>query len=160
MPVPGNGKSISANNGAMLISSGYSKTESKARSSETMFEASERLMLKLVLKIVETIGEKLDIRSSDITVKTERTNNENLQVKTQALCEMLNTQRVHPKLAFEACGLFSDPENAYLISEIYYNEQLEKWEVKENPEEDKAVNNGEENGEVRTDGYNNRPVTE
>ena len=160
MPVPGNGKSISANNGAMLISSGYSKTESKARSSETMFEASERLMLKLVLKIVETIGEKLDIRSSDITVKTERTNNENLQVKTQALCEMLNTQRVHPKLAFEACGLFSDPDNAYLISEIYYNEQLEKWEVKENPEEDKAVNNGEENGEVRTDGYNNRPVTE
>ena len=160
MPVPGNGKSISANNGAMLISSGYSKMESKARSSETMFEASERLMLKLVLKIVETIGEKLDIRSSDITVKTERTNNENLQVKTQALCEMLNTQRVHPKLAFEACGLFSDPENAYLISEVYYNEQLEKWEVKENPEEDKAVNNGEENGEVRTDGYNNRPVAE
>ena len=109
---------------------------------------------------METIGEKLDIRSSDITVKTERTNNENLQVKTQALCEMLNTQRVHPKLAFEACGLFSDPENAYLISEIYYNEQLEKWEVKDNPEEDKAVNNGEENGEVRTDGHNNRPVTE
>ena len=151
MPIPGNGKSISANNGAMLISSGYSKTESKARSSETMFEASERLMLKLVLKIVETIGEKLDIRSSDITVKTERTNNENLQVKTQALCEMLNTQKVHPKLAFEACGLFSDPENAYLISEIYYNEQLEKWQPKNVPDMDGVNDNEETDEKVRTD---------
>ena len=151
MPVPGNGKSISANNGAMLISSGYSKTESKARASETMFEASERLMLKLVLRIVETIGEKLDIRSSDITVKTERTNNENLQVKTQALCEMLNTQKVHPKLAFEACGLFSDPENAYIISEIYYNEQLEKWQPKSVPNEDGVNDNEETDGKVRTD---------
>ena len=151
MPIPGNGKSISANNGAMLISSGYSKTESKARASEMMFEASERLMLKLVLKIVETIGEKLDIRSSDITVKTERTNNENLQVKTQALCEMLNTQKVHPKLAFEACGLFSDPENAYLISEVYYNEQLAKWQPKNVPNEDGVIDDEETDEKVRTD---------
>lgn len=161
LPIMGNGKSISANNGAITLSAGWSQAENKAKASEIIFKASERLMLKLVLEICKTNGkEKIDIRASEIDCKSPRTNYENLQVKVQALCEMLNTQRVHPKLAFEACGLFSDPENAYLISEIYYNEQLEKWEVKENPEEDKAVNNGEENGEVRTDGYNNRPVTE
>ena len=161
MPVQGNGQSISANNGAILIQNGWSQAEARAKTSETMFKGSERMMLNLVFKICKTIGNNnIDLTTSDVDCKSPRTNYENLQIKAQVLCEMLNTQRVHPKLAFEACGLFSDPENAYIISEIYYNEQLEKWQVKENPKEDKAVNNGEENGEVRTDGYNNRPVTE
>ena len=55
---------------------------------------------------------------------------------------MLNTPRVHPKLAFEACGLFSDPENAYLISEEHYNESLEKWEVENTPDKDGVNGNG------------------
>ena len=53
---------------------------------------------------------------------------------------MLNTPRVHPKLAFEACGLFSDPENAYLISEEHYEKTLEDWNVEDVLELDKAVN--------------------
>jgi hypothetical protein len=49
---------------------------------------------------------------------------------------MLNTPRVHPKLAFESCGLFSDPENAYLESEKHYKEALEKWKIEDKPDED------------------------
>lgn len=151
MPVVGNGKSISANNGAMYISSGFSQAEAKAKASETMFTGSERLMLNLVLKICKTTGkDKLEIRSSDIECKSPRTNYENLQVKAQVLCEMLNTPRVHPKLAFESCGLFSDPENAYITSEEHYQKSLEEWKVEDVLEIDKVVNNngGEENKTV------------
>ena len=145
MPVQGNGSSISANNGAILIQNGWSQAEARAKSSETMFKGSERTMLNLVFKICRTIGEDgIDLKTSDVDCKSTRTNYENVQVKAQVLCEMLNTPRVHPKLAFEACGLFSDPENAYLISEEHYKETLEDWNVEDVLEIDKAVNgNGE-----------------
>ena len=145
MPSQGNGQSVSANNGAILIQNGWSQAEARAKSSETMFKGSERTMLNLVFKICRTIGEDgIDLKTSDVDCKSTRTNYENVQVKAQVLCEMLNTPRVHPKLAFEACGLFSDPENAYLISEEHYKESLEEWNVEDVLEIDKAVNgNGE-----------------
>ena len=143
MPVMGNGSSISANNGAILIQNGWSQAEARAKSSETMFKGSEKTMLALVFKICKTISkDDVNLRISDVDCKSTRTNYENVQVKAQVLCEMLNTPRVHPKLAFEACGLFSDPENAYLISEEHYNESLEKWEVKNTPDKDGVNGNG------------------
>ena len=141
MPVMGNGSSISANNGAILIQNGWSQAEARAKSSETMFKGSERTMLALVFKICRTISkDNVNLRISDVDCKSTRTNYENVQVKAQVLCEMLNTPRVHPKLAFEACGLFSDPENAYLISEEHYEKTLEDWTVEDVKELDKAVN--------------------
>ena len=149
MPVQGNGQSISANNGAILIQNGWSQAEARAKSSETMFKGSEQTMLELVFKICRTIGEDgIDLKTSDVDCKSTRTNYENVQVKAQVLCEMLNTPRVHPKLAFEACGLFSDPENAYLISEEHFAKTLEEWTVEDVKELDKAVNNGEGNETV------------
>lgn len=158
MPVQGNGQSISANNGAILIQNGWSQAEARAQASETMFKGSERLMLNLVFKICKTVGKDgVNLRISDIDAKFKRHNYENVQVKAQVLCEMLNTPRVHPKLAFESCGLFSDPENAYLISETYYQDQLKEWNIEDLPDLDKAVNgNGEqENETVRADGHTN-----
>ena len=154
LPITGNGKSFSANNGAAALVSGYSQAEAKAKASETMFTGSERVMLKLILQICKTVGkDKLNLRSSDIECKSPRTNYENMQVKAQVLCEMLNTPRVHPKLAFESCGLFSDPENAYLISEKHYQESLEKWEIKDTPDMDGVIDNGgEETEKVRNSG--------
>ena len=152
MPITGNGKSISANNGAIYVQNGWSQAESKARATEVQFNGSERLMLNLVLKICNENGKKkLDLRSSDLTCKSPRTNNENLQVKAQVLCEMLNTPRVHPKLAFEACGLFSDPDTAYTISDENYKAMLEMWQPSNTPDED-GVNDNDETETVRPDG--------
>ena len=150
MPITGNGKSLSANNGAILLSNGWSQAEAKARASEVMFKGSERLMLNLVLKICKENGKnEIKLRSTDIDCKSPRTNYENMQVKAQVLCEMLNSPRVHPKLAFESCGLFSDPENAYLISDEHYKEMLETWAIKSTPDDD-GVNGdgGEEKNKV------------
>ena len=44
------------------------------------------------------------------------------------LAEMLNNSKIHPKLAFQYSGLFSDPEEAYRISQSYYEEQQRKME--------------------------------
>jgi hypothetical protein len=41
---------------------------------------------------------------------------------------MLQQPKIHPLLAFTHCGLFSDPESAYAMSDAYYEEQMEKWE--------------------------------
>lgn len=147
MPITGNGKSLSANNGAILLSNGWSQAEAKARASEVMFKGSERLMLNLVLKICNENGKnknEIKLRSTDVDCKSPRTNYENMQVKAQVLCEMLNTPRVHPKLAFESCGLFSDPENAYLISDEHYKETLETWAIKSTPNEDGVNGDGGE----------------
>lgn len=151
MPVQGNGSSISANNGAILIQNGWSQAEARAKSSETMYKASERQMLSLIFNICRTVGkDEIDLVTSDVDYKFTRRNYENIQVKAQVLCEMLNTPRIHPKLAFESCGLFSDPENAYLISDEHYEATLNEWNIESSPDEDGV--NGEEEETVRIGG--------
>ena len=52
---------------------------------------------------------------------------------------MLNNPKIHPEVAYAACGMFPDPESAYLQGMAYYEEQMEKWEaqtVEETDEED------------------------
>ena len=158
MPSQGNGQSVSANNGAIIIQNGWSQSEARARSSETMFKGAERLMLNLIFKICRTVGDSgIDLITSDVDTHFTRNNYENIQVKAQVLCEMLNQPHIHPKLAFEACGLFSDPENAYLISENYYKKSLEEWTPDDVLEFEKRINNGE--GEaVRTDGQTDSAI--
>ena len=41
---------------------------------------------------------------------------------------MLNNPKIHPELAFQYCGMFSDPASAYLQSKAYYDEQMKKWD--------------------------------
>jgi len=130
MPTMGSGSdTISANNGAVLVNNGWSQAEARAKDSETMFKGAENEMLKLVLRICKTLTDKINLKSTDIDLKFTRRNYENIQSKAQVLCEMLNNPKIHPKLAFEHSGMFSDPETAYVMSEEYYQENLEKWNV-------------------------------
>jgi hypothetical protein len=39
---------------------------------------------------------------------------------------MLNNPKIHPELAFTHCGLFLDPESAYLQSKKWWEEQEQK----------------------------------
>ena len=137
MPTMGNGSdTISANNGAVLVNNGWSQAEARAKDSETMFKGSENEMLKLILRICKTFTDSINLKSTDIDLKFTRRNYENIQSKAQVLCEMLNNPHIHPKLAFEHSGMFSDPETAYSMSEEYYQENLEKWNVEIVPNED------------------------
>ena len=141
--------SDSSNNGAVILKNGWQGAETRAKDSEMMFKRSEKEVLKLVLKLCDGLAD-LKLRLKDIDMKFTRRNYDNIQSKSQVLVSMLQQPKIHPLLAFTHCGLFSDPESAYTMSNEYYEEQMAKWEpvdVDEN-EEDKDVS--EEKSDVQT----------
>ena len=126
------GASTSDTGAAVILRDGYAMAESRAKVFENMFKRSEMDMLNVALTICDgTRGVSIDLRPWDIETKFTRRNYENITSKAQVLCEMLNNPKVHPVLAFQSCGLFPDPEYAYVISDKYYEDNLAKYEVRE-----------------------------
>jgi hypothetical protein len=80
------------------------------------------------------------LKLSDIEPHFTRRNYENIASKSQVLIAMLNNPKIHPELAFQYCGMFSDPASAYLQSKAYYDEQMKKWEPVEVDEDEGEVN--------------------
>ena len=119
--------SDSSNNGAVILKNGWQGAETRAKDSELMFKRSEKEILKLVLKLCDGLAD-LKVKLKDIDMKFTRRNYDNIQSKSQVLVTMLQQPKIHPQLAFTHCGMFSDPESAYSISNQYYEEQMEKWE--------------------------------
>ncbi len=127
MPNRNGGSSTSDTGTAVMLRDGWSLAEARAKDSELMFKRSEQEMLKLILRICkDTRGLSEDIyklRLKDISMQFTRRNYENIQSKSSVLLSMLSSEKIHPRLAFEHCGMFSDPEDAYRISSKYYMEQ-------------------------------------
>ena len=119
--------SDSSNNGAVILKNGWQGAETRAKDSEMMFKRSEKETLRLVLKLCGGLAD-LNLKLKDIDMKFTRRNYDNIQSKSQVLVSMLQQPKIHPLLAFTHCGLFSDPESAYTMSNEYYEEQMEKWE--------------------------------
>ena len=143
--------SDSSNNGAVILKNGWQGAETRAKDSEMMFKRSEKEVLRLVLKLCDGLAD-LKLRLKDIDMKFTRRNYDNIQSKSQVLVSMLQQPKVHPLLAFTHCGLFSDPESAYTMSNEYYEEQMAKWEpvdVDDGEDEDNPKVD-EENSDVQT----------
>ena len=138
VPNRNGGSSTSDTGSAVIMRDGWQAAEARAKDTETTFKCSEKEFLKLVLRILrDTVGTKL--RLTDIETHFTRRNYENIASKSQVLIAMLNNPKIHPELAFSHCGMFADPESAYLQSKAYYDEQMAKWEpieVDENDNED------------------------
>ena len=154
MPNRNGGSSTSDTGSAVLLRDGWSLAESRAKDSELMFKRSEKEVLRLVLKLCNTLAD-LDLRLKDIDMKFTRRNYDNIQSKSQVLVSMLQQPKIHPLLAFTHCGLFSDPESAYTMSNEYHEEQMAKWEPVEVDEEDAGEGDSkevvdEENTDVQT----------
>lgn len=135
VPNRNGGSSTSDTGTATIVRDGWSAAEGRAKTIETCFKEAERESLKLDLRILrDTVGTGL--RLSDIDIHFTRRNYENIASKSQVLVAMLNNPKIHPELAFQHCGMFADPESAYLQSKAYYEEQMEKWEPVEVDGED------------------------
>ena len=139
--------SDSSNNGAVILKNGWQGAETRAKDSELMFKRAEKEMLRLVLRVCETLAD-LKLKLKDLDMKFTRRNYDNIQSKAQVLATMLQQPKVHPLLAFTHCGMFSDPESAYTMSNAYYEEQMAKWEPVEMDEDDDMTGD-EENANVR-----------
>ena len=120
LPAQGDGNSSdSSNNGAMLLKGGWENAETRARESEVMFKKSEIPFLKVLFSILNAKN-ILTLDVEDVDIRFTRRNYENIQVKSQVLTTMLSNDKIEPKLAFQSCGLFIDPEEAYRESMEYY----------------------------------------
>ena len=129
MPNRNGGSSTSDTGVATIIRDGWSDAESRAKNTEGMFRASEKRTLKLILRICKDLSSvKLNLK--DIDIQFTRRNYENISQKAAVLTMMLESDKIHPKLAFEHCGMFVDPERAYLESEAYMR-TIAKEEVDE-----------------------------
>ena len=135
VPNRNGGSSTSDTGSAVIMRDGWESAEARAKDMETTFKCSEMSFLKLVLRILrDTVGTSL--RLTDVVPHFTRRNYENIASKSQVLIAMLNNPKIHPELAFSHCGMFADPESAYLQSKEYYDEQMAKWEPIEVDEND------------------------
>jgi SPP1 family phage portal protein len=141
MPNRNGGSSTSDTGSAVIMRDGWTLAESRAKDTELMFKESEQNVLKLVLRIIrDTQGlsdELYAIRLKDIALQFTRRNYENIQSKAQVLTQMLGQGKIHPRLAFAHCGLFTDPEDAYRISEQYLKENVTEVVADESEDTDR-----------------------
>ena len=127
VPNRNGGSSTSDTGSAVILRDGWESAEARAKATEEIFKCSETEFLKIILRILrDTVGTKL--RLSDITPHFTRRNYDNIASKSQVLIAMLNNPKIHPEVAYAACGMFPDPESAYLQGIAYYDEQMKKWE--------------------------------
>lgn len=130
MPNRNGGSSTSDTGQAVVLRDGWTLAEARAKDSELMFKEAEQNTLKLILRIIrDTQGlsdELYALRLKDIALQFTRRNYENIQSKAQVLTQMLGQNKIHPRLAFAHCGMFTDPEDAYRVSEQYADEQSQK----------------------------------
>lgn len=150
MPNRNGGSSTSDTGAAVIMRDGWSLAESRAKDSELMFKKSEHEVLKLILRIIrDTEGLSDDIynlRLKNISLQFTRRNYENVQSKAQVLVSMLQQNKIHPRLAFQHSGLFTDPESAYQLSKEYAEEQAKKAleiAMNQSPEDEETVEEGE-----------------
>lgn len=148
MPNRNGGSSTSDTGQAVIYRDGWSAAESRAKDTEKTWERAEREFLRLVLYICRETGD-LGLQLSDIKPEFTRKNLSNIQSKAQVLAEMLNNSKIHPKLAFQYSGLFSDPESAYRMSMDWYEEQQRKMKrsLRDELAEERANGNDPENSQ-------------
>lgn len=117
------GGSTSDTGAAVLLRDGWTLAESHAKNYELQFKRAERSFLKVVLGICDQSEDvSVELRLKDIELTFNRRNYENVQVKSQVLTTMLANPKIHPEIAFKSCGMFTDPEAAYLQSKRYADE--------------------------------------
>lgn len=136
MPNRNGGSSTSDTGAAVIMRDGWTDAEARAKASENVFKRSEKKMLRLVLRICRDLG-GLELKLSDIDMKFTRRNYEAIQSKSQVLISMLKEPKIHPQLAFQHSGLFTDSESAYSMSMAYYEQtKAEQQNTNEGAESD------------------------
>ena len=141
MPNRNGGSSTSDTGSAVIMRDGWSAAEARAKDSEMLFKRSEKQFLRLVLRIMRDMS-GIELGLSDVEIRFTRRNYENIMEKSQVLITMLGSPRVHPELAFEASGLFVDPNIAYMKSKEWW-ESNESINTGSDPEDIGNLDSGE-----------------
>ena len=128
MPSQSDGNSSdSSNNGAVILRNGWQGAETRAEEFEAMFQEPENEMLRVVAVLCSGLAD-FSFDPDDIDIRFTRRNYENILSKSQTLVTMLAQDKIHPKSAFEASGLFADVEDAYKMGMEWFNAQQKRAE--------------------------------
>ena len=120
MPSQGDGSTgDSSNNGAIVLKNGWQGAETRAEDFEAMFKLPETEMLQVVAILCNGLGD-FSFDPADLDIKFTRHSYDNLLSKSQTLTTMLASDKVHPKCAYEASGLFTDTEEAVKLGLEWY----------------------------------------
>ena len=157
MPNRNGGTSTSDTGTAVIFRDGWSTAVSRAKDTETLFRRSEREFCRIVLNICKVNGVKVP-KLSEFEPEFLAHKLSNLQSRVQALCEMLNNPKIHPKHAYNAAGsgVFDDVEAAYRDGMKWMEETQAKEEAALNArltdgEEETASNERLVNGDGTND---------
>jgi len=130
MPSQSDGNtSDSSNNGAVVLKNGWQGAETRAQDFEAMFRLPETEMLNVVAVLCEGLAD-FSFNPADVDIKFTRHSYDNLLSKSQTLTTMLASDKIHPKCAYEASGLFTDTEEAVQLGMAWY-EQAKAEEQKQ-----------------------------
>lgn len=151
MPNRNGGSSTSDTGTAVIMRDGWSAAEARAKDSELMFKKSERQFLRLILNICKTLT-GMQLKPGNVEIRFTRRNYENISQKAQVLDIMLKNPKIHPRLAFEHCGLFVDADLAYSVSAEYAEEQERK--AQELLEKQSQLKNGDGDNDPGNNGGN------
>lgn len=113
-----NATSTSDTGASVVLRNGWSDAEARAKDEELMFKRSERMFLQNVLKIAKDI-DPLQLKQSDIAIRFTRRNYENIATKANVLSTLID--KIPPRTAYIASGMFVDPEAEY--------EEYEGWKA-------------------------------
>lgn len=154
----GGSASTSDTGAAVTMRDGWSNSENRCKETEALFKRSERRFLRAALSILETY-EHIGLEVGRVEIKFTRRNYEAIQSKAQVLVTMLGSGKIHPRLAFEHCGMFSDPEAAYDASAQYVldqrelqQEQFESQQLLAQAKQQRATTGGDAGGDSDSEG--------
>ena len=119
-----NATSTSDTGASVVLRNGWSDAEARAKDEELMFKRSERKFLQNVLRISNEVNDSLGLKQSDIAIRFTRRNYENIATKANVLSTLLD--KVPPRTAYIASGMFVDPEAEY--------EEYENWKATQSKE--------------------------
>ena len=125
MPNRNGGSSTSDTGAATIVRDGWYDAEGKAQEAEERFDDAEMDFLDVALYISNVMsGTKLN--PMDIDIKLPRKNYENIQQKAQVLTTLLANDKIAPRRAYIASGMFTDSEEAYAEGMEYYKKVKEE----------------------------------
>lgn len=156
MPSTQNGGASTSDTGsAVIMRDGWQQAEARAKETEKYFARAENKFLRVILDICRNTRD-LDIRQYEIKFQFTRRNYADLLTKSQVLTTLLSSGKVAPKLAFEVCTLFTDPDAAYELSRPY----IEKAEQMAEQTEDQQTTDTDTGSRTGQPGTNGSPDEE
>lgn len=134
--------------GAVSLRAGWDHAKQTARLKDAYVEDGDKRLGMLMLNRIRIANKEasLGIGIMDFDCQVNHALQDNMYIKAEVL-KMLLDSGVHPLIASETCGLWSDSEKTYMMSKPYFDgkyktaEQLEKEAMMQNGQSTQSSSN-------------------